>query len=89
MTPAWPVRGCCAGTDQFSRSGECGGQVVTLCPCPQGLGELSRFFPGTAASDNLIPVKVVTCVKELAWSAGMGCPALVAPWEQEQQEVMP
>lgn len=63
--------------------------MVTLCPCPEGLGELSRFFPGTAASDNLTPVRVVTCVKSWLGVAGMGCPVLAAPWEQEQWEALP
>lgn len=52
-----------------------GGDAV---PLSRGAGRVVRIFPGTAASDNLIRVRVVMCVKSLLGATGMGCPALMA-----------
>lgn len=51
--------------------------------------ELSGFFPGPAASDSLLHVRVIMCVNSLLGVTDMGCPGLMSPCQLEQREVVP
>lgn len=63
-----------------------GGDAVTLS---RGGGRVVQIFPGTAASDSLIHVRVIMCVNSLLGVTDVGCPGLTSPCQLEQREVVP